>query len=109
MIYGILERSYGFCIKGNIRGKTSQGNMDEFQTRAEQKQLEVQRGTNWIIYVYEVLRTAEMVLEIRTVVVSGVEVGVTGKEQKELSRVTKVFCILTEMWVTRVNAFGKPH
>ena len=50
-----------------------------------------------------------MVLEIRTVVVSGVEVGITGKEQKELSGVTKVFCILTEMWVTRVNAFGTPH
>lgn len=40
MIYGILERSYDFCIKRNIRGKTSQGNMDEFQTRAEQKKLE---------------------------------------------------------------------
>lgn len=48
-------------------------------------------------------------LEIRTVVGSGVEVGVTRKEQKEPSGVTEVFCILTEMWVTRVNAFNKTH
>lgn len=74
--------------------------MDEFQKHAEQKKLEA-KGYNLVIYVYEVLECVKMV--IRTVVVSGVEVGITEKEHKELSVEVEVFYILIEMWVTWVN------
>lgn len=48
-------------------------------------------------------------MQKRTVVVSSVEVGITGKEHRELSEVMEVFYILMEMWVVWVNAFVKTH
>lgn len=46
---------------------------------------------------------------IRTVVVSGVEMSISGKEHKELSVGTEVFFTLIEKWVTWVNTFVKTH